>query len=195
MEHLGIWRSADLVERIICLSLAVMLGYTFFVLTRLLLHHHRCHYELCNLIPDFGTDDLRNGKQLISELSHGIAVLKGISTAAPFLGLAGTSYGILCALWFPYSGSPDRYFRLLFTRFAFAMTTTLAGIVVALTATVCYYLLRKRIESLSSTLLLSHNSARSTVPSFRFAHSLPLKQRFAGLPPWRCWRRRRSLPS
>jgi biopolymer transport protein ExbD len=177
-----IWRSADVIERAIYVSLALMLGYTFLVLIRFLLRYYRRSHELSDFNSESATDYLASRRRLIAKVSRGLEVLKAISTAAPFLGLAGTSYGILAALWSPYSGSPDLYFRLLFTGFAFALTTTLAGIFVALPAITFYNLLRIRIEHFSPTEFSVRASYANAARRFRFAETLPLRRSFSGLP-------------
>lgn len=179
-----IWRSSDVVVHAIYVGFALMLGYTLFVLTRFLLRYQQHRHELRNYRAGFGTDDLGNRKRPIPDLSQGLGALKGISKAAPFLGLAGTSYGILTALWFPYSGSPERYFHLLFTRFAFSLTATLAGIMVAVPATVCYCLFCARVELFSRASDWSHDPDSEKVHSFEFAQELALKKRVSGLPPF-----------
>lgn len=178
-----IWRSADVVERAIDISLTLMLLYTFFLFARYLFHHYRCRHELCDPSSEFGTDGLRTRRRLVSELNPEYGIVKGISTAAPFFGLAGTSYGILSALWFPYSGSPQRYVALLFTRIAFAFATTIAGILVALPSTIFRILVSTRIERFSGASS-SNNPIISKAGSFRFAETLPLGKRFSSLPPF-----------
>lgn len=176
-----IWRSSDIVEHAIYISLGLMLLYTLFVLACYLFHC--CRHELFDRSPESGTNGLPKKKIFISDFLPKVRTLKGISTAAPFFGLAGTSYGILCALWFPYSGSPQRYVALLFTRIGFAFATTLAGILVALPATILHNFTRTRIESLFSASF-STKSFTGGVHYLRFAETLPLRKRFSGLPPF-----------
>ncbi|HVN17937.1 MAG TPA: MotA/TolQ/ExbB proton channel family protein [Dongiaceae bacterium] len=178
-----IWRSSDVIEHAIYLILALTLGYTFFALTRFLFRYFLRRHELRHFSTGCARNDRRNQRMLISELSKGLGILRGIASAAPFLGLAGTSYGILCALWFSYSGSPERYVALLFTRIAFASTTTLAGIFVALSASIFHSLLRGRIENFPVASFL-HASSVGRVRSFRFAETLALKEKFSSLPPF-----------
>ncbi|HYM78961.1 MAG TPA: MotA/TolQ/ExbB proton channel family protein [Candidatus Dormibacteraeota bacterium] len=179
-----IWRSSDIVQHALYIGLALMLAYTFFVLIRFLRRCYLSRHELRDFKTESGTEYLRNRKMLIAELSLGLGTLKSIASTAPFLGLAGTSYGILAALWFSYSGSPERYIAILFTRIAFAFTTTLSGILVATPAAVCHSLLRARIESFTSTSFSTEDPAPDGISSFQYAQTLPLKKRFSGLPPF-----------
>ena len=160
-----------------------MMAYTFCVLIRFLRCYYMDRHELRDFRPEAGPH-FRNRKRLISDLSRGLGTLKGFSSTAPFLGLAGTSYGILAALWFGYSGSPERYFALVFTRMAFAFTTTLAGILVAVPAAVCHNILRRRVESFSSTLSSTCDATTDGIGSFQLAQTLPLKKRLSSLPPF-----------
>ena len=177
-----IWRSSDIVAHAIYLCLGLMLLYTFFVLARYLFHHYRCQHELCDSDPEYGNNG-RDKRRCTSELIPELRTLKGISTAAPFLGLAGTSYGILCALWFSSSGSPQRYVALLFTRIAFAFTTTLSGIIVAQAATLLHIFVNACIER-SPSVSSSPNPIACRARGFRFAERLPLKRKFSSLPPF-----------
>jgi len=160
-----------------------MLAYALFALARFVVRSLLHDHELCDSSAGSNTQDFRDRRKMISELSQGLGILKGISSAAPFLGLAGTSYGILCALWFPSSGLPERYVAFLLTRIAFASTTTPAGIGVALSASIFHTVLRVRVESISAALSL-RTSYTGRVRSFRFAETLPLKKRFSSFPPF-----------
>jgi len=179
-----IWRSSDVVEHAIYLGLALMLAYTFFVLIRFL-RRYLSRHELRDFGPEPSTDHLRNRRKLVADLSQGLGTLKSIASTAPFLGLAGTAYGILCKLFF--GNIAMDYFDFagwISARIAFAFTTTLAGIVVAVPATIVHNLLRTRIESLTSTSFSPQTSATGGMHSFQFAQTLPLRRKFASLPPF-----------
>jgi len=176
-----VWQSSDIIQHASYLCLALMLAYTTFVVIRFLLRYGSNRRELRGLGQESGADYIRN-RTLVSDLSKGLGTLKAIPSSATFLGLAGTSYGILVALWFSYSGSPERYIALLFTRIAFAFATTLAGIIVATPAAVCHNLFRTSIENLSAPSSL--RPPTGAMRSFRFAQTLPLKGKRSGLPPF-----------
>lgn len=180
----NLWRSSDMVQRTIYLSLALMLGYTFFVLLRFLVRYYSRHRDLPAFGSRSGIDSFLDRRKLICGLSQGLLTLKGISAAAPFLGLAGTSYGILAGLFVGYSGSPRGYFALVFTRIAFGSAPTLAGILVAVPAVVFHNLVRTCIENFSVPGFSTHNCTTSGLVHFRLAQTLPLKRRFSSLPPF-----------
>lgn len=179
-----IWRSSDMVQRTIYFSLALMLGYTLFVLIRFLVPYYSARRELRAFRCDSDIDYLRSGRKRISDLSKGLGTLKGISGAAPFLGLAGTTYGILAGLFVGYSGSPRGYFALVFTRIAFGSVPSLAGILVAVPAVVCHDLVRTCVENFSVPGFSTHNRTTSRLVHFRLAQTLPLKKKFSSLPPF-----------
>lgn len=141
------WRSWDLIERGFFVALALMLAYTAYALVRFLLR--TTHYDSQNFEETASTQLLRS-KRLLAEMSPSMGALRGIAATAPYLGLAGTAYGILIALWFSYSGSPERYLAIISARIAGAMTATLAGILVAVAAAVLHDFLRSRLEPLPS---------------------------------------------
>src|SRR5579864_1486829 len=131
------WRSWDLIERGIFVALALMLAYTLFVLIRFcLLSTARSEYR--DLGISSSTELFRSKRSLLAEMSPAMGALRGIAAAAPYLGLAGTAYGILIALWFSYSGSPGRYLVIISARIAGAITATLCCILVAVAAAVLH---------------------------------------------------------
>src|SRR5450631_626897 len=93
-----VWRASDWIERGIFIFLALMLAYTGFVLLRFSRRYYLARRESRALVNDSWRALQRNQRTLVADLSRGLRTLKAISSAAPFLGLAGTSYGILAAL-------------------------------------------------------------------------------------------------
>jgi hypothetical protein len=160
------------------MSMALMLGYTIFVLIRFFRRYQVARHELRGLEAHASPDTCRNGRKLLADLSRGLGTLRGIAYAAPFLALAGTSYGILAApSWFHYRGVSG-----LYRDFAATLINTAFGILVAVPATLSHNLLRAPIETLSGRLLTRRNWHGSNLGSFQFAQTLPLKKRLAGLP-------------
>jgi hypothetical protein len=115
-------------------------------------------------------------KVLLADLSRGVGTLKAIASAAPFLGLAGTSYGILClfarGLFWSYEWSP--------LQTSAALVATASGLIVAVPAAISYNILRiclQRFENKDFGTLLE-----AAPRSYGFAQTLLLRDRFSGLP-------------
>jgi len=107
-------------------------------------------------------------------------ILKAIGTAAPFLGLAGTTYLILDELFRPFSMSRSSVLYYFNIATAASLSSAAAGIVVALPAAAIYNILRTRVETMRREVRVT--SSRPITRPFRRAQTLPLKQRFGSLP-------------
>jgi len=173
-----IWRSSDLVERLIFIALALMLVYTVFVVIRFF----NCYYswrESRALLSDSTGTSQTGQKRLVADLSRGVGTLKAIASAAPFLGLAGTCYGILGG----FHGLGMRAhggIGSIFADIVGTLVTTVAGLVTAVPAAVSYNVLRtllEKFESDRSNVLLA-----ARADSFQVAQTLPLRRRFSGMP-------------
>jgi biopolymer transport protein ExbD len=169
------WRVSDLVECLIFFALALMLAYTVFVTARFF----RRYYLACREFSgDFALASERSKKNLVGELSRGVETLKAIAFAAPFLGLAGITYGILCLFSRGYIGL--RGVASIPLQISVAFVATAAGLIVAIPAAISYNILRTCLEkfesSCSSTLL------DATPRPYGFAQTLPLRRRFSGTP-------------
>ena len=177
----AIWSSWDLIEHGIFLVLALMLGYTVFVFIRFWRRYPFVRRELHNLTENPCHAPNQNPATLVADLGRGLQTLKGIVSAAPLLGLAGTSYGILAGLsramnWLwhgPWSMVPV---------VAQSEITCAFGILVALLALICHNVLRLKVDILRC-LFPNRRSAESSLGSFQFAQTLALKKRFSTLPP------------
>jgi biopolymer transport protein ExbD len=107
-----------------------------------------------------------------------VETLKSIAWAAPFLGLAGTCYGML-----------EGFYRLGYQKYGgigsivadigVALVTTAAGLIVAIPAALSYNVLRTLLEKFEgrSTALLE-----AAPRSHGLAQMLPLRRRFSGFP-------------
>ena len=174
----NIWRWSDWVERSIFIALALMLGYTAFVVVRFSRRYCLARRESWELFPDSTRASQLGHMRLVAKLSRGVETLKSIALAAPFLGLAGTSYGML-----------EGFYRLGYQKYGGigsivadvggALVTTAAGLIVAVPAAVSYNVLRTRVEKFESrsTALLE-----AAPRSYGFAQTLPLRGRFSGFP-------------
>jgi biopolymer transport protein ExbD len=112
-----------------------------------------------------------------------LGILQAISTAAPFLGLAGTSYGILAEFsgWGISRGSAILYLLMATPS---TLLTAAAGMLVAIPAVLIHNVLRNRVERMQRELSVTVAIEDPVERSFRRAQTLPLKRRFSGLPPY-----------
>jgi hypothetical protein len=177
-----IWRWSDWVERCIFIGLALVLGYTVFVVVRFSRRYYLARGEFCAFAANSIGASQRSHTTLIAELSRGVGTLKSIASAAPFLGLAGMDYGILAALFRGYTGSRGSLLALFSMEMAGALAATAAGLLVATPAAVSYNALRTLIETFESRCSSAVFDAASR--SYGFAQHLPLQRRFSGLPPF-----------
>jgi biopolymer transport protein ExbD len=155
-----------------------MLGYTAFVVVRFSRRYCLARRESWELFPDSTRASQLGHMRLVAKLSRGVETLKSIALAAPFLGLAGTSYGML-----------EGFYRLGYQKYGgigsivadigVALVTTAAGLTVAILAALSYNVLRIRLEkfeSRSSALL------EAELRLYGFAQTLPLLRPFSGFP-------------
>lgn len=170
------WRATDLVECVIFIGLALMLAYTAFVTLRFFRRYFLSRRKSYGSHADLAPGSGQRKKNLLADLSHGVETLQSIVFAAPFLGLAGSCYCILClftggytwiGLWFGFDMSV-------------ALVSTAAGLLVAIAAAVSHNILRICLEKLEDgrTCTLLEPAPRS----YGFAQTLPLRRRFSGMP-------------
>lgn len=170
------WRASDLVECLIFIGLALMLVYTVFVTVRFFRRYFLARRTAFILFADFTASSEQSKKNSVADLSRGVRTLQSIAFAAPFLGLAGTCYGMLCLFARAYVWGVSS----IPLEISVAFVATAAGLIVAIPAAISYNIVRTRLEKFensgSSTLL-------EAIPrSYRFAQTLPLRSRFSGLP-------------
>lgn len=177
------WRASDLVECLIFVGLALMLAYTAFVTVRFFRRYLLGRRTAFVLFADCTPSSEQSKKNLVADLSRGVGTLQSIALAAPFLGLAGTYYGILCLFARGYAfGGYVGLIGLWSIPFGIsvALVATAAGLIVAIPAAILHNILRTCLEkfenSCSSTLL------DATPRSYGFAQTLPLRSRFSGMP-------------
>lgn len=174
-----IWRSSDLVERAIYLGLAIMLVWTLFTLLRFIRSSISMSRAVRDSQAEFGPEFQSKRIRLISDLIPRLGTLKGMAVAAPFLGLAGTSYGILAALSYGGSWSRGSFLYYICRRLAFTLAATIVGILVAILAIICHNVLRSWVEvHVGRVPAWWKPYAR---PDCR-AQTLPLRRRFSALP-------------
>jgi biopolymer transport protein ExbD len=153
-----------LIERFVLLLLALMLARIFFIVVRL---------SYLRTQQPKSTDATSHGRsELVAELLRKLRSLRSIFSTAPYLGLLGTSLGILDTLSGGLIGSRSSVAVWLAWRMAAAVLSTAAGLLVAITATCLHNYLLTRVDSLDSKL-----------PSGRVGkRRLPLRQRVSSFP-------------
>jgi hypothetical protein len=155
-----------------------MLGYTAFVVVRFS-RHYLARRESCALLPGSIHASQSGHKRLVAELSRGVRTLKAIAWAAPFLGLAGTCYGILEGF---YGLGFHKTFGIgsIVADIGGALVKTSAGLIVAIPAAVSYNVVRICLEKFESG---GSSTPFAAAPrSYGFAQTLPLRGRFSGFP-------------
>ena len=171
------WRVSDLIECLIFISLALMLVYTVFVTARFFRRYFLARRESS---ADFALASHQSKSNLVAELSRGLETLKAIASAAPFLGLAGTCYGILCLFFRAFIPSKIVFISGIALELSTALVATAAGLIVAIPAGVGYNVLRTRLEKLETGY--SSTLPDATPRCYGFAQTLPLRSRFSGFP-------------
>jgi biopolymer transport protein ExbD len=169
-----------------------MLAYTLFVLIRFSRRYHLARRESRALLVDGSWRAFERGqRRLIADLSRGLRTLEAITSAAPFLGLAGTSYGILVALWFgSISASRATAEAIISARIGATPITAAAGILVAIPAILAHNFLRIHIDRFRFKFLspvpvgMASHEDPTHARQFRLAQTLPLKKRFSSLTPF-----------
>lgn len=171
------WRASDLVECLIFIGLAFMLVYTAFVTVRFFCRYFLGRRESFVSFANSEPAPEQSKENLVADLSRGVETLGSIAVAAPFLGLAGTCYGILClfargwswsfAMWSPIQTSV-------------ALVATAGGLIVAIPAAISYNIVRTCLEKFEN----NHTSPllEAASRSYGFAQTLPLLGRFSRLP-------------
>jgi biopolymer transport protein ExbD len=158
-----------------------MLGYNIFVVIRFFLCYYSARRQSRALAPDSRCVSRPGQKRLVADLSRGLRTLKAIASAAPFLGLAGTYYGILATLSGGYTaGARVSFFALISLEIAGALVATVAGLIVATSAAVSHTVLRTLLEKIVQTR--SNPLFQATSRPYGFAQTLPLQKRFSGFP-------------
>jgi biopolymer transport protein ExbD len=181
VEYILLW--SDVVQRGIYTVLALMLAYSVFVLLRFLRRSRTARLENHDLGTESTRDHILKTRDLLSDLSRGLWNLEAISFAAPFLGLTGTSYGILVD-FYRLSTSSGSGIVFLLREMPATFITAAAGILVAVPAVVVHNSLRSRVENLRRELLVREEPQSPTDRPFRRAQTLPLRQRFSDFPPY-----------
>lgn len=170
----NLWRWTNWVGRLDLIVLALTLSYVIAIAFRVFSQYRRT--------PLRGRADATSLKELAADLRVDLGILKGISSAAPYLGLVGACVGILSASGFSGSIAMEWHaFQVMIaSSIAVALVTTAAGILVAIPATFLGHYFRTRIE------LLDNEASTATLEQrgghFQLAGKFPLKRKFSQLP-------------
>jgi biopolymer transport protein ExbB/TolQ/biopolymer transport protein ExbD len=174
------WRASDLIECLIFLALALMLVYTLFVTARFFRRYFLARRKSFFYGSGATAESQQSKKNFIAELSCGVGTLKAIAAYAPFLGLAGTAYGILALFSRGLIGATYPFDSTIPLEVSTALVATAAGLIVAIPTAVCYNVLCIRLERLRTAC--SGALLQVTRRSYGFAQTLPLRRRFTGMP-------------
>lgn len=174
-----LWQYSDWIERLIFLALALLFAHTAIVLRRGLRYY--------KLAVDFGSDSASSARfrnASITSLRSAVRTLKQIASAAPFLGLAGTSYGIL-ASFHGIAMEKNAALALLSREIAASLVMAVYGMSAAIPAVVSAGILQTRLDRLLPQLALSRTNEGESARDFtsiQTAQRLPLQKKFSGFP-------------
>lgn len=172
------WPWTHLMERLDLVLLALLLVRVGFVAVRA---SRRCRGARRTEPIDTASETFQSARRkLVAELRIEVGKLKSIALMAPYIGLAGTTLGILDLLSEGFVGSRSSIVVWLSLEIAAAFLTTAAALLVAIPAVVCRNFLHMRIDSLAIEV---HSKAiECDSGESQCAQSLPLTKRFSGLP-------------
>lgn len=98
-------------------------------------------------LSDINTAIETVGRIEVSRLEKGIAMIATIAGAAPMIGFLGTVTGMVRAFYDMSKAGNNIDIQLLSSGIYEAMVTTIAGLIVGITAYICYNILVARIEN------------------------------------------------
>lgn len=98
-------------------------------------------------LSDINTAIETVGRIEVSRLEKGIALIATIAGAAPMIGFLGTVTGMVRAFYDMSKAGNSINIQLLSSGIYEAMVTTIAGLIVGITAYICYNILVARIEN------------------------------------------------
>lgn len=165
-----LWNWLDWISRADILLLAAMLAYIAFVVWRGSSVYRRGVRE--------PAADLR---ALVVDLKQGVRTLQSIATAAPYLGLAGTCFGILES--FRGIGMQKAAAMAMAVPYiAASLLTTAWGLIVAFSAASSSSYLLWSANKLDLEMTASQAVARRSSGKFRYSSKYPLRPKFSKMP-------------
>jgi biopolymer transport protein ExbD len=185
-----LWRWMNWIGRVDVYLLAIMLAYSVAVVLV------PWRNSVARRAREIGCPDRR---KLVAELSTAARSLKSIAFAAPYLGLAGTCFGIM-GIFRAIAMEVHAVRAMMAAILAAALVTTAAGILVAVSATCFYNYLCTRIELLEGELLIESIGCRfpsrkrfSEFPAFALIAAPTLAMAVAALMSFASFREPRGL--
>jgi biopolymer transport protein ExbD len=165
-------------ERLDLVLLALLLVRVGFVAVRA---SRRCRGARRTGPIDTASETFQSARRkLVAELRIEVGNLKSIALMAPYIGLAGTTLGILDLLSEGFVGSRSSIVVWLSLGISAAFLATAGALLVAILAVVCRNFLHMRIDSLA--IDVHSKTIECESGESQFAQSLPLTKRFSGLP-------------
>jgi len=115
--------------------------------------HRSTLARLCRLIEQNPTEDLVEAaaKKELTRLSSGLNILEVIITISPLLGLLGTASGLV-TVFSDFGGESDN--SAIAKGIAMALSTTIAGLAVAVPSVIAYSYFNRRLETFAARLEL-----------------------------------------
>lgn len=169
----SLWRWMDVIGRVDVILLALILVHIVIVVARV----SYC-YHIARQVRGMDTATRafqRTRRQLVADLSLRAGTLRSIALTAPYLGLAGTCFGILNSFR-GYVGAKWYFIVMTASLMAAALVPTTVGLLVAVAATWSYNHLRTRIDLLEGDI---PGAVEQGSRPFQVAQKLPLKARFS----------------
>jgi biopolymer transport protein ExbD len=172
-----LWRWTGFLERSVLFALALMAVSIPLTLTRV----SYCYYSARREKPvEIGSKKFQRArKKLVADLNLWVSGLKSIAHTAPFLGLAGTCFGI-SEIFRPIAMERNAVIAMWTLEITASLLAPAAGLLVAIPAVWSYNFLRVRIRLLEAEIYSDVSERRKR--HFQVAQELPLCNRFSRLP-------------
>ena len=169
-----LWRWTGSLERLAILGLALMSARIVVVVVRVCYNYYSARHR--QVVDTESATVQRNRKCLVAKLGLWVDSLKSIASTAPYLGLAGTCVGILY-IFRGFIGSRASALLFVVTGINAAFLSTVAGLLVAIPATVTHNYLRTLVWRLEREIELS----ASSLARLRATRRFPLRERISNI--------------
>ncbi len=171
-----LWRWMNWLQRLDVIVLALMLAHIIVVVIHVFYRYRLARRE--EAIDTASRAFQRGRRKLVADLSIKVGTLNSIALVAPYLGLAGTSIGIITGFRGVGMVAESALAAVMAAGVVpMAFITTAAGLLVAIPAALSYNYLRTRIDLLESEISSDVPVRRSR--HFRVAQKFPLAARFS----------------
>jgi hypothetical protein len=172
-----LWSRLDWISRLDVFILGLMLAFVVIVVGRASYRYRKACRE-CRAL-----EQLQPARDtLTADLSQGASILRSIASTAPYLGLAGTCFGLLDS--FRGVGMQrDAAMAMITTNTAASLLTTASGLLVAFSAaSSSNYLLLLAGKPDLNVDLYRRNVTKNSAAASRVFSKYPLKKQFSKLP-------------